>query len=331
MRRRVKTKTMMKLFKSLLACAFMGMLAASDISVNKQFVDFMKKYGKSYKTEAEFEYRFNIFKQSLEILDARRKVGNKTHGITKFSDMTPEEFKQTLTLKTPNQWCQPTSLSFLEDTKVADSLDWRAKGKVSPIKDQGQCGSCWAFSTTGFMESQLLMSNQDLVTFSEQQLVDCDTQYGDNGCNGGLQQNAFNYITDKGIMSDAHYRYSAYRSYCEYKSSEAKHTVKNIKCHENAKVADIKKYLNQVGPMAIALDATDFQYYDSGILECYNDQLDHAVLLVGYGSENGEDYWIVKNSWGQNWGESGFVRVSQKSGSNCAIGVYLVSAEVVSK
>ena len=319
---------MLKIFKTIIAIAFTSAVVASDVNVNKQFVDFIEKYGKVYKNQAEFEHRFNIFKSSLEILSARRQVGNKTHGITKFSDMTPEEFKATLTLKVGNQWCRPTALKFLQDVQNADSLDWRAKGKVSPIKDQGQCGSCWAFSTTGFMESQLLMTNDTAETFSEQQLVDCDTTYGDAGCNGGLQQNAFNYITDNGIMGDAGYRYTAYKGYCEYKKADAKHSVQNIKCHENASVADIKTYLNQVGPMAIALDATDFQYYDSGILECYNSNLDHAVLLVGYGTENGEDYWIVKNSWGQSWGEAGFVRVSQKASSNCAIGVYLVSAEV---
>jgi cathepsin L len=318
---------MLKIFKTIFAIAFMSMIAASEANVNKQFVDFIEKYGKVYKNQAEFEHRFNIFKSSLQILDARRAVGNKTHGITKFSDMTPEEFKSTLTLKTPNQWCQ-SGLKFLSDAKVADSLDWRAQGKVSPIKDQAQCGSCWAFSTTGFMESQLLMKNATPETFSEQQLVDCDTTYGDAGCNGGLQQNAFNYITDNGIMNDSGYRYSGYRGSCRYNKSQATHSVSNIKCHENAAVSDIKQYLNEVGPMAIALDATDFQYYDSGILECYNSNLDHAVLLVGYGTENGQDFWIVKNSWGQSWGEEGFVRVSQEASSNCAIGVYLVSAEV---
>ena len=319
---------MLKIIKTIIACALISMIVTENVSINKKFVDFMAKYGKVYKNQAEFEYRFGVFQASLQILGARQSVGNKTHGITKFSDMTPEEFQATLTLKVGNQWCQPTALKFLQDVKVADSLDWRAKGMVSPIKNQGQCGSCWAFSTTGFMESQLLMKGQTANTFSEQQLVDCDTTYGDNGCNGGLQQNAFNYITDHGIMGDAGYRYEGYRGYCAYKKAEAKTSVKNIKCHENAAVADIKQYLNETGPMAIALDATDFQYYDSGILECYNSNLDHAVLLVGYGTENGEDFWIVKNSWGQNWGEEGFVRVSQKASSNCAIGVYLVSAEV---
>merc|ERR1711990_1217359 len=121
----------------------------------------------------------------------------------------------------------------------------------------------------------------------------------------------------------------AFRGYCLYDEQKVRSKVKDIKCHQNQEISAIKQYLNEVGPMAIALDATDFQYYYGGsILKCRHSQLDHAVLLVGYGSENGEDYWIVKNSWGKSWGEQGFVRVSQKAGQNCAIGVYVVSADL---
>lgn len=141
-------------------------------------------------------------------------------------------------------------------------------------------------------------------------------------------QAAFEYVQSKVIENDSKYPYRAYGQTCKYNKSSVVTKVNNVNCYEDNSVATVKKYLNSVGPLAISVDATDFQMYDSGILKCRGQQLDHGVLLVGYGTENGQDYWIVKNSWGKNWGESGFVRVSQTAGKNCAIGVYVATAEL---
>jgi len=306
------------------------MIFADDSIVFQRFTEFTHKFNKVYSSVEEFTKRYDIFRNNLiEVLAADQFSGNHTKGITKFSDLTKEEFRaQYLTLKHQAGWCRQTKLSFLvEETHVAESLDWRTKGKVSPVKDQGQCGSCWAFSTVGYLESQYLIKNNKAQTFSEQQLVDCDKD-SDAGCNGGLMQTAFNYIQTQGIESDTKYPYKARDQTCKYNQKDVVTKVSNVQCYEDVTVTQIKQYLNSVGPLAIAVDATDFQSYDSGILVCNSYSLDHGVLLVGYGTEAGQDYWIVKNSWGKNWGESGFVRVSTKQGENCLIGNYISVADL---
>jgi len=271
----------------------------------------------------EFNSKFEVFKANLmEVLAADEFSGSHTMGITKFSDLTKAEFRaQYLTLRTPNSWCQSGDKFLAASEELADSLDWRTKGGVSPVKDQGQCGSCWAFSTIAYLESQSLIKNQKAVTYSEQQLVDCD-DLGDQGCNGGLMQTAMEYIQANGIESDKDYPYKARDQTCKYDKTKSIATVSAINCYENVSNAQIQSYLTSVGPLSIAVDADAFQMYDSGVLDCTGSQLDHGVLLVGYTA----DTWIIKNSWGKNWGEAGFVRTQNTKGHNCAVGAYVVTA-----
>lgn len=272
----------------------------------------------------EFTSRFEIFKANLiDVLANDDFQGEHTMGITKFSDLSKEEFsKQYLTLRTPNGWCQP--MKFLNNLESApSSFDWRSKGGVSPVKDQGQCGSCWAFSTVGFLEAQSLIKNKKAVTYSEQQLVDCDNM-GDQGCNGGLMQTALEYVQSNGIESDSKYPYTARDSTCKYNKSSAIATVSNIKCYENVNNKTLQGYVASVGPVSIAVDASTFQFYSGGVLNCRGSSLNHGVLLVGYTA----DSWIIKNSWGKNWGEQGFIRVKNVSGSNCGVGTYAVVADL---
>jgi C1A family cysteine protease len=293
---------------------------AEESLVFKRFVEFTHKYEKVYSSIEEFQQKFETFKNNLiEVLSKDDFSGDHTVGITKFSDMTKDEFKQQyLTLKVQQGWCsQAKGLKFLSAPAPA-TLDWRDKGKVSPIKDQGQCGSCWAFSTVGFLESQNLIKNNNLVTFSEQQLVDCDKDF-DQGCNGGLMHTALRYIQANGLESDKDYPYKARDLTCSYDKTKTKIQTNNVQCLENNSDEQIKEYLTNVGPLSIAVDASDFQMYSSGVLKCSEAYLNHGVLLVGYGA----DFWIVKNSWGRNWGESGFVRVSMQAGKNCGIGTYI--------
>jgi len=298
----------------------------------KKFTEFVQKYDKQYSTIEEFTMRYKAFETNfMEVVAADDFLGSKGHkkSITKFSDMTKEEFKtKMLTLKAvPNGWCDEVKME-KNLTAIPASLDWRAKGKVSPIKDQGQCGSCWAFSTVAFMESQNLIQGKALATYSEQQLVDCDTAGIDQGCGGGLMHVAFAYFQSKGAEDDKHYPYTASDDTCAYNKKFVIGHVSAITCAENVSIDTMKQQLNTVGPLAIAVAADDFQTYDSGILVCSYTQLDHGVLLVGYGTENGTDYWIVKNSWGQNWGEQGFVRVTQDENANCGIGQYVSTAKL---
>jgi C1A family cysteine protease len=298
------------------------MISANTSIVFKKFVEFTHKFNKVYNSLEEFNAKFEIFKMNLvEVLAADDFAGDHTKGITKFSDLTKAEFKaQYLTLKTPNSWCQSGD-KFLTAAPAAASLDWRTRNGVSPVKDQGQCGSCWAFSTVAFLESQSLIQNQKAVTFSEQQLVDCDTG-SNNGCEGGLMQTAMEYLQQNGVEGDASYPYVARDSSCKYNKSKTVASVNAVNCYENVSNAQLQSYLTTVGPLAIAVDADDFQLYSSGVLDCQGSQLDHGVLLVGYT----ESTWIIKNSWGKNWGEQGFVRVQNTRGSNCAVGTYVVTA-----
>jgi len=308
------------------------MITANDVFF-KKFTEFVAKYNKQYSSLEEFKAKYANFKDNLmSVIASDAFSGKHTKSITKFSDMTPAEFKkQMLTLKvTPNGWCDQMkshkkTKKNLKRTAAPDTKDWRDEGKVSAIKDQGQCGSCWAFSTVAFMEAQALIQGKAL-TYSEQQLVDCDTAGVDQGCNGGLMHTAFAYFESKGAEDDTNYPYTASDDTCAYNKKFVIGNVSDIKCAENVSVDDIKEQLNEVGPLAIAVAADDFQMYDSGVLECMYTQLNHGVLLVGYGTENGTDYWIVKNSWGENWGETGFVRVSQADGQNCGIGDYIATA-----
>jgi C1A family cysteine protease len=285
-------------------------------------MEFTAKYDKVYGSMEEFNQKFENFKNNLiEILAEDDFEGPHTMGITKFSDLTKAEFKsQYLTLQTPNSWCQP-GLQFQGEAPA--SMDWRDKNGVSPVKDQGQCGSCWAFSAVGYLESQSLIKNQKLVTYSEQQLVDCD-HLGDQGCNGGLMQTALKYVQANGIESDKDYPYRARDQSCSFDKSKVIAKTSNIKCYEGVQTNTIQGYVASVGPLSIAVDASSFQSYHGGVLQCRGSSLNHGVLLVGYT----QDSWIVKNSWGKNWGEKGFVRVSNKSGANCGIGAYIVTSDL---
>jgi C1A family cysteine protease len=315
------------MFKVLVALLCVSSIFANSV-VFQKFQEFTHKFEKTYSSMEEYLQKFENFKANLiEVLAADTFSGKHTKGITKFSDLSKAEFKaQYLTLKkAPSGFCDQAKKATFLRVEAPESLDWRAKGKVSPVKDQGQCGSCWAFSTIAFLESQWLIKNNSAQTFSEQQLVDCD-RATDQGCNGGLMHTAFAYIQEKGIEGDDKYPYRARDQRCAYNAASVKAHDSNVQCLEDVDVNTLKSTLASVGPLAIAVDANDFQMYDSGILECTGTDLDHGVLLVGYGTENGTPFWIIKNSWGKNWGEHGFVRVSQAEGANCAVGAYVSTA-----
>jgi C1A family cysteine protease len=302
------------------------MISAERSVVFKKFVEFTQKYNKVYGSMEEFKAKFEIFKSNLiDIVASDDFNGAHTMGITKFADMTREEFRTTyLTLKPELNagWCRSTKDLVFTQELAAESLDWRTLGAVSAVKDQGQCGSCWAFSAIGYVESQALLQKKT-GTFSEQQLVDCD-QNGDAGCNGGLMQTAFQYIQANGLEHDSDYPYLAYGNTCTFSKAKSHASVSNVECFEDVTVENLQKMLASQGPLSIAVDANDFQMYSSGVLRCTGQQLDHGVLLVGYTA----DTWIIKNSWGANWGENGFLNVSNKAGENCAVGAYVAYADV---
>ena len=312
-------------------------LRGNQDQIFKAFNEFIVKYEKTYNSQAEFNARLAIFTKNFNRLHNYKGTRKSTHsvGVTKFFDMSPQEFKNTyLNLKTSvlSQVLSEATVVNVEKEPLQASVDWRTKGAVYAVKDQGQCGSCWAFSTAANIEGQNFIKHKTLIPLAEQQLVDCDHN-GDQGCNGGLMENAFAYLKSAGgIMGQADYKYTAREGTCRFKKTSVKVVVTGFVKPSSDDETALATFLGKTGPLAVALNAEPLQYYDGGIFnpdesECDPQGIDHAVTMVGYGSENGQDFWIVKNSWGASWGEQGYFRIARGTGA-CGINTMASSATI---
>merc|ERR1712050_98736 len=283
--------------------------------------EFKKTYGKAYNGNEA--HHFASFKADVDNIYAENaKHLTYTLEANEFADLTPEEFSSRyLGYKKPNKtWGSLANLGehSYDGEALADSVDWSREGAVTPIKNQGQCGSCWAFSTTGGLEGRWKIASGQLVSLSEQQLVDCDRS--DNGCGGGSMESAFAYEEGTGVCTEGSYQYTARAGSCRSNSCSVGIPRGGVTGYRRvSSSASALMSAVQQGPVSVAVDATKFQSYSSGVLTGYcGTSLDHGVLVVGYGTADGADYWKVKNSWGSSWGEAGYIRVSRE-GDMCGI------------
>ena len=299
--------------KSYISAAILGAIASAyDTGLDIKFMEHITKYGKSYFTMGEFTARKELFAAT----DAKIEEHNATDslyrmGHNKFSDQTEYERKKRRGFKqNPNRSSEVEEVSF-DAVDLPESWDWREKNAVTPVKDQGNCGACWTFSATGALEGAHAIRSGDLVVFSEQEIIDCDVNDFDAGCDGGDEIDAMKYLKKHFIMTENAYPYKAKNKKCKYDKDEATN-IKTESIHKVKAKSDpdsMKAALTKHGPLSVAIQA-DIDNYESGIFDnkkCGCD-LDHSVLAVGYGVENGTEYWIVKNSWASDWGEDGYIR-----------------------
>jgi len=278
------------------------------------FVSHVQKYNKKYDGVEHFFKRFNIFKANLAYIhEENAKNHSYTLGLNEFADLTRAEFFSTMTGILPDR---PFGLGAAHSAPAGfaplDGVDWRTKGAVTPVKNQGQCGSCWAFSTTGSLEGAFFLKTGSLPSLSEQQLVDCASSSGNQGCNGGLMDYAFTWISTNGICSESDYPYVATQQTCK-KTCKSVGKNKGFKDVTQGSESALQSAVTQA-PVSVAIEADQsaFQFYSSGIFSAAcGTRLDHGVLAVGYGSQGSQKFWIVKNSWGTSWGESGYIRMVQ--------------------
>jgi cathepsin L len=285
----------------------------SELEYQAQFTNFMVKFGKTYEADSLFA-RYNVFKTNVDhINEVNAKNLSYTLGMNQFGDLTPEEFSKTFASGYKGLKRERNVRDVRNAMRPMASLDWEAKGAVTPVKNQGQCGSCWAFSTTGSLEGAHQIATGTLASFSEQQLVDCAGSQGNMGCNGGLMDYGFTYIQKNGgICSEASYPYTARDGTCKTTCSK----IATLTGFTDVRSGDESALMTAVniGPVSVAIEADQsvFQFYTSGVLDgnC-GTRLDHGVLATGYGTDSGsgKDYWRVKNSWGTSWGEKGYVRM----------------------
>jgi C1A family cysteine protease len=311
-----------------------------NIDFWKSFVSFQKRFEKIYPSETELQKRFQIFKENVITIFQHNleKKENYTMGINQYTDLTSTEFEKDVirggfigTTESPSlRGKSKCSQYSYQQIKVPSSIDWRTSGAVTPVKDQGQCGSCWSFSATGAMEGAWSISTGNLVSLSEEQLVDCSKRYGNLGCNGGLMDNAFQYAIDTGMCVESDYPYTASAGSCQ-STCEPEVTITDCADVPANNQLALKEAVS-FGPVSIAIEADQriFQSYSSGVITSSScgTELDHGVLIVGYGTEPETqiDYWLVKNSWSSSWGDEGYVKIERSDSTN-DIGICGIAAQ----
>ena len=291
----------------------------------------IQEHSKEYSTDLEELHRHVIWqsaKKYVEVHNTHADVFGFRLAMNKFADLEGAEFVQlyngyiapaTRNDSLAQKWIPPV------DYVPEASVDWRTKGVVTQVKNQGRCGSCWSFSATGSLEGQHALKTGRLVSLSEQNLMDCSRSYGNHGCQGGLMDAAFRYIAaNHGIDTESSYPYEAHNGICRFKTRNIGATATGHRDISRGDENALRSAVSSVGPISVAIDASkrSFQMYHSGVYNeysCSSTRLDHGVLVVGYGTYESQDYWLVKNSWGANWGMQGYIMMSRNRRNQCGI------------
>lgn len=310
---------------------------AASASASKQLFDEWKgEHNVQYQSPREDALRFDIWMKNKAYVDehnAKFMAGESTFtvGMNRFADLDQSEFaylylSQVQDLAGPHApMCTPSAIA--ANSSLPASADWRDGGAVVPIKDQGQCGSCWAFSTIASLEGQWFLAGNKLTSLSEQQLVDCSQNWGNFGCGGGLMDQGFTYIHDiGGVETEAAYPYTAMDGTCAFDKSKIAGTLSACEDISKGDEGALANAIMQIGPISVGIDAShiSFQLYQSGVYyepQCSSDFLDHGVTAIGFGTDSasGSDYFLVKNSWGTTWGSQGYIQMARNRQNNCGI------------
>lgn len=282
---------------------------------NQSFSQFKGDFSKKYADAAEEEFRKTIYLRNLVKIEEHNanKLNTHTLGVNQFADLTDEEFKAMyLTLQINPKFTNDVEILNKRTEKQAPNgdIDWQAAGAVSPVKNQANCGSCWAFSATAAIESALLIKGTT-ANLAEQQLVDCSRSYGNQGCNGGWMDSAFQYVRDHGLVETSAYPYVARDQACKIDQGP-------FKVSGFVDVPGCDNLINALAarPVSVAVDASNWSLYRGGVLSTCGVNVNHGVLLIGAT----DAYWRIKNSWAASWGESGFIRLNR--GNTCAVCSY---------
>lgn len=319
--------------------AYVQAVSFSEV-IKEEWHAFKLEHRKHYNDEVEERFRLKIFNENKHKIAKHNQLfaaGKKSYkvALNKYADMLHSEFKETMngynhTLRkllrsTGDEY---TGVTFIPPAHVTvpKNVDWRTKGAVTAVKDQGHCGSCWSFSATGSLEGQHFRKAGVLVSLSEQNLVDCSGKYGNNGCNGGLMDNAFRYIKENGgIDTEKSYPYEGIDDSCHFEKKSVGATDRGFVDIPEGDEVKMMQAVATIGPVSVAIDASheSFQFYSEGVYDeptCDAQNLDHGVLVVGYGTdEKGQDFWLVKNSWGTTWGDKGFIKMARNKDNQCGI------------
>ncbi|XP_054765328.2 procathepsin L-like [Lytechinus pictus] len=314
----------------LVCCTAAAIAKQENPDLDSEWSDWKTTFSKTYADTAEEKERRFVWEENLKLINLHNidiKKKGYTLRMNGFGDKRLHEFRNTVIGYRTSNYTMQQGNTFLNpsNVNVPDTVDWRTEGYVTPVKNQGLCHSDWAFSTTGSLEGQMFRKTSKLTSLSEQNLIDCSSSYGNEGCQGGLVDNGFRYIQGNGgIDSGDCYPYHAESQICQYNpscdSAEVTGYVDIKRQDEDA----LKSAVALVGPISVAIDAShySFQFYHSGVYDepqCSNIFLTQCVLVVGYGNYGGKDFWLVKNSWGTSWGSDGYIMMSRNKNNQCGI------------